>query len=102
MPSAQERMYEEYMQPQMSIVTSFKMRVKRAFEEGILITVKYGLLVVIAYFALVFGTQVVNGSINGTQAALYLNELQSKGYLPKVVNGQIPPKSEADNAQNIK
>jgi hypothetical protein len=93
--SAQVKMQEDYSNlGQMDIIPSYKQRMKRAGEEGLLIFIKYFLVVVLAYFALTFGTQLVTGSVNGTQAALYLNELQNKGYLPKVVNGQVPPKTE--------
>ena len=87
---------------QFSIQIPYKMKLKQAAEEGLLLFIKYFLVVVLAYFALTFGTQLVTGSVNGTQAAIYLNELQNKGYLPKVVNGQVPMKPEAEHAQTTK
>ena len=77
----------------------FKQKLKEAAEQGLLIFVKWGLALVLAFFALNILTNVVSGSTNGTQAILYLKELQDKGYVPKAVNGQIPPKQEKDNAQ---
>ncbi len=84
---------------QFSIAPSYLQRLKSALEEGLLIFTKYALVLILAYLALQFGTGVVSGSTNGTQAALYLNELQNKGWLPKVVNGVIPQKPEAENAK---
>lgn len=78
---------------------SFKDRLKKAAEEGLLLFAKYGLVLLLAYFALAFGTNIMSGSVNGTQSALYLNELQQKGWLPKVINGQIPPKQVDENAK---
>lgn len=80
---------------QMNIVIPFKLQLKRAAEQGLLLFVKYGLVLLLAYFALTFGTNVVAGSQNGTQAAIYLNQLQLKGWLPKVgSDGQIPTKEQ--------
>lgn len=70
----------------------FLPRLKRATEEGLLLFAKYALVVALAYFVLVFATGVINGASNGTAAAQYLNELQQKGYLPQLVNGQVPDK----------
>lgn len=88
--------YQEQTQP----VYSFKQKLKKAGEEGLLIFIKWGLALILAFLVLQFGTQIVSGSINGTQSALYLNELQNKGYLPKVVNGQVPPKAETQESKN--
>ena len=77
---------------------TFKERIKIAIEEGLLLFIKYALVIILAYMILTFGTNVVNGSANGTQAALYLNQLMEKGYLPKPVNGQVPSK-EIQNAK---
>lgn len=73
---------------------SYKQRLKKAAEEGLLLFTKYALVIILAYLALLFATNVVSGSTNGTQSALYLQELQNKGYLPRVVNGQVPPKED--------
>lgn len=80
-------------------VESFTSKLKRAMEQGLLLFVKYALVVILSYFALQFGLNIVSGSQNGTNAVLYLKEAQDKGYLPKVVNGQLPPKMEQPNAQ---
>lgn len=72
----------------------FKDRLKQAAESGLLIFVKWGLALILAFFTLQFVTGIISGSNNGTNAVLYLKELQDKGYLPKVVNGTIPPKQE--------
>lgn len=78
----------------------YKDILENGFKDGLYLLAKYGLMILIIYFALQFGTQVISGSINGTQSALYLNELQNKGYLPKVVNGQVPPKDETQESKN--
>lgn len=88
-----EQMYGGLTATQMSIVPTFKTRMKYAAEQGLLLFIKYGLVLILAYFALTFGTNVVSGAANGTQAILYLVELQNKGYLPKVNNGVIPEKT---------
>lgn len=99
----QERMRGDYFNPprniefqsgQFNIIPTFKQRLKKASEEGLLIFVKWGLALVLAFLALQFFTNVVSGATNGTNAVLYLQELQNKGYLPKVVNGSVPPKTE--------
>lgn len=77
----------------------FKLKLKSALESGLLLFAKYGLVLILCYLALAFGSNMLSGANNGTQAALYLNELQQKGWLPKVVNGQIPPKQEDENAK---
>lgn len=74
----------------------FRQDLKNAAEQGLLIFVKYGLALILAFLTLQFFTNVVNGSQNGTNAVLYLQELQNKGYLPKAVNGIVPPKSESE------
>ena len=94
--NAQELMEKEYQEMRQLINPTFKQLLKKNAEAGLLIFVKWGLALILAYFALTFGTQLVTGSINGTQSAIYLNELQNKGYLPKVVNGQVPPKPEVE------
>lgn len=81
---------EEYIKTE-----SFASRLKRASEQGLLLFIKYALVLILAYFALLFVTNVVNGSQNGTQSALYLQQLQLKGWLPKVnPDGSIPMKEQ--------
>ena len=95
METAQDRMrLDHFNQPQMSIVLSYKSRIKRAAEEGLLIFIKYGLALILAFFALQYMTSIISGASNGTNSPLYLNELISKGYLPKAVNGVIQPMGE--------
>lgn len=99
MSLAQEKMRTDYEQ---AIIyrnrDTFKNKLKIAFEEGIFLFAKWGLIIVLAFLTLQYSMNVVSGSQNGTNAILYLQELQNKGYLPKVVNGQIPPK-EIENAK---
>jgi hypothetical protein len=98
MSDAQQRMRSEYQEMRVPIfIPTFKSKAKIAAEAGLLLFIKYALVLLLTYIAFTFGTQIVNGSINGTQSALYLNELQNKGYLPKVVNGSIPSKEEVRN-----
>jgi len=90
--------------PNMYVVSTFKVKLKKAGEEGLLLFAKYALALVLAFFTLQFVTSIISGSNNGTNAVLYLKELQDKGYLPKVINGAIPPKTEGQvgNATPLK
>lgn len=98
--SVQEKMREEYGEIERSYRSpyfgTFKNKLKKAGEEGLLLFTKYALVIILAYLALLFATNVVSGATNGTQSALYLQELQNKGYLPRVVNGVIPPKEDSN------
>lgn len=76
----------------------FKANLKEAFEQGLLISAKWSVVLLVAYLALTMFTNVINGSNNGTQSALYINQLIEKGYLPKAVNGQVPPKVENETS----
>ena len=103
METAQDRMLKEYEDSvrnlgQSSIKLTYKQRLKLAMEEGLLIFTKYGLALILAFLALQFLTGIISGSRNGTNSALYLNELITKGYLPKAENGVIPVRGEG-NAQ---
>lgn len=71
---------------------TYKMKLKKAGEEGLLLFVKYGLVVILAWFALTFVNNLIAGSQNGTTAVMYINEAIAKGHLPKAVNGSIPQK----------
>jgi hypothetical protein len=74
---------------------------KSACESGILLFVKYALVVGLIYLGINYITNVNSGAQNGTAAAMYLNQLQQKGYLPKVSpDGQVPAKIEEPNAKN--
>ena len=74
----------------------FKQRLKKATEEGILLFVKYALLVLLVFGALQYFNTLVQGSQNGTQSALYLQQAIEKGYLPKPGPNGLDPKQ--DNA----
>lgn len=78
---------------------SFSSKLKRAAEQGILLFVKYALLVLLVFGALQYFNTLVQGSQNGTQSAIYLNELIQKGYLPKAGPNGIEPKVESPVAQ---
>jgi Na+/H+ antiporter NhaC len=80
---------------------TFTSRLKSACEAGILLFVKYALVVGLIYLGINYITNVTAGANNGTAAAMYLNQLQQKGYLPKInAEGQIPAKIEEPNAKN--
>ncbi len=100
MSLAQERMHAEY--EAMRYPLTLKHKIKIAAEQGLLLFIKYALVLALAYYAITLGTQIVAGSQNGTQAAIYLTELQNKGYLPKVVNGSIPDLKEQNATPTIK
>lgn len=73
---------------------SFKQKLRGAMEQGVLLFAKYALLAILLYVSLQFLNGLVTGSQNGTQSAIYLNELISKGYLPKAGPNGIEPKVE--------
>jgi hypothetical protein len=82
---------------------TFTSRLKNACEAGILLFVKYALVLGLIYLGINYITNVTAGANNGTAAAMYLNQLQQKGYLPKISpEGQISPKQEQPNAQVTK
>lgn len=58
-------------------------RIKEAIEDGIIITVKYGMIILILFYVMNFTMQVYQMSVNGQQAAIAIREFQDKGYLPK-------------------
>lgn len=61
-----------------------------AFKEGLLLLVKWGLLVGFIIYGFNYSLDTRNKSVNGEQAAILLIELQKKGYLPQLVNGAVP------------
>lgn len=99
MPTLQEEanhiMQEEYRNQHFISHPTFKRRLKKAGEEGLLIFTKYALVLVLAFLAIQYATSLISGANNGTNSAIYLNELQNKGWLPKVVNGQVPENEDA-------
>lgn len=68
---------------------SFKDKLIKATEQGLLLFIKFALVVGLSYVVINYFTTINSGAINGTQAVIYLNELQQKGYLPKIVDGSI-------------
>ena len=95
MDTAQDKMLREYASlGQKNIVPSFKQKLRSAMEQGVLLFAKYALLAILLYVSLQFLNGLVTGSQNGTQSAIYLNELISKGYLPKAGPNGIEPKVE--------
>lgn len=70
------------------------MKLKAAAEEGLLLFAKYALILLLIYVALNFANGLIAGSQNGTQSIVYINQAIEKGYLPKPVNGLVPPKVE--------
>jgi hypothetical protein len=74
------------------MINTFWEDVVEKFKEGLLLVVKYGLLVFIIWYAFNFSLTTYNKAQNGEQAAILLVELQKKGYLPQLVNGQVPDK----------
>jgi Na+/H+ antiporter NhaC len=80
----------------------FKEQMKEAAEAGLLLFIKYALVLGLIYVGVNIFTNITSGASNGTAAAMYLNELQQKGYLPKIENGQIPAKKEEPHAENSK
>lgn len=89
-----EVMREEYNLRENKVM--FKTRLKYAFESGLLLFAKYGLIVLLIYISLQFVNGLIAGATNGNNSAIYLNQLIEKGYLPRAINGQIPPKEETD------
>lgn len=72
----------------------FIFHLKENFKDGLLLLVKWGLLIAAIIYAFNFSMQTRDMAINGQQAAAFLSELQKKGWLPKIENGQIPQKVE--------
>ena len=62
------------------------------FKLGILLLVKYSLFIIAIIYAYTFMQNTYFMAQNGQQAAIFLSELQKKGYLPKIENGVIPEK----------
>lgn len=71
---------------------TFLQQLKRALEEGILLLVKYGLIIAAIIYAFNFTMQTRQMAINGNQSAIAIQQLQMKGWLPQFINGQVPEK----------
>lgn len=88
----QEKVYQDVFSPtQIRQTKSFITRLKCAAEEGILLTVKFGLLFIVILYTVTYLLDIRQMAINGNQAALAINEFQSKGWLPKF---PVPVKEE--------
>jgi len=69
---------------------TFLDRLKIAAQESVLIAVKWGLLIVIILTAVNYVTRIRTAALNGEQAAIAINEFQSKGWLPQFPVPQKP------------
>lgn len=72
----------------------YKDKLIEAFKDGLLIVAKYGLIVVLIWYAFNYSLQTRNMAINGEQATLAINEYINKGWLPKLINGEAPKKED--------
>ena len=72
---------------------------KDNLREGILLLVKYGLFIVIIIYSFLLLQDTRAKAENGEQAAIFLGELQKKGYLPSIKDGQIPEKTSEQKKQ---
>lgn len=83
---------------------SFKYKIKLAAESGLLLFIKYGLILLLIYVGINYVTRINQAALNGEQAAIIIREYQIKGYLPSVVNGSIPIKVNdvKETSSNIK
>ena len=79
---------------------NYKDRLTEAFKDGLLLFVKWGLLIVAIVYAFTFMLNTRDMAINGQQAAIAINEYIKKGWLPKIINGEVPEKSKEDNKIN--
>lgn len=73
---------------------TYKDKLIEALKEGLLLLVKYGLIIVLVIYSYLFLMNTYQMSINGNNAAIAIRMLQEKGYLPSFVNGSIPEKSK--------
>lgn len=78
---------------------SFKQQLIENLKDCLLLLVKWGLLIAAIIYAFNFSLQTRQMAINGEQAAVMILELQKKGYLPKVENGQIPDKPKVEEVK---
>lgn len=68
-------------------------RLKFAATEGLLIFVKYGLIIILIIISVNYFFRVHQAAINGEQAAIAINEFIKKGWLPEIRNGQVPERT---------
>ncbi len=78
---------------------NYKEELIEAFKNGLLLLVKWGLLIAAVIYAFNFSLETRRAAINGEQAAILINEYMKKGYLPKLENGQIPDKIDKPQAK---
>lgn len=71
---------------------SFKDQLIEAGKSGILLFVKYILIVAAIIYAFNFSLNTRQMAESGLNAAVALNKYMSKGYLPQFNNGEIPDK----------
>ncbi len=64
---------------------------KGAAKEGVLIAVKWGLLVALIVYAFNFSMNTYTMANNGQTAAIVIRELQTKGWLPKLAPDGTAP-----------
>lgn len=75
---------------------TYKDRLIESLKEGLLLLVKFGLLVAAIVYAFNFSLETRNMAVNGQQAAVAIMELQKKGWLPQFQNGVIPDKPKVE------
>lgn len=71
----------------------FKFQLKKAAEAGLLLFVKWGLVLILVIFAFNYFTRVNQAALTGEQAAIAVRMFQEKGWLPQFTpDGKIPDK----------
>jgi hypothetical protein len=78
---------------------SYKEQLVEALKNGLLLLVKYGLLIVAIVYAFSFSIQTRDMAVNGNQAAIAIVELQKKGWFPVFKDGTVPNKDGSSNSQ---
>lgn len=73
---------------------TYKDKLIESLKEGLLLLVKYGLIIILIVYSYLFFMSTYQMSINGNNAAVAIRMFQEKGYLPAFVNGSIPEKSK--------
>ena len=62
----------------------FRDKLIQALGEGILLSIKYGLLIIIFVFVFNYVSNIKQMIVNGQVAAQLIQEYQTKGWLPKL------------------
>lgn len=73
--------------------SSFKLKLRKSAEEGILIAVKWGLIIFLILWSYNYSMNTRNMAANGESAAAAIGEFQRTGWLPKL---PAPLKSEIE------